>query len=99
MKTTTYASLPTLDKLRLHVHQTLCTRDRLDPGQTPLLEARIVRSGQWCGLFYQLEGPRLLRTFAVWAGDEYRILFYDSTGCRFAETRLSEAPNPRQRAA
>jgi hypothetical protein len=34
-----------------------------------------------------------LRTYAVWASEENRILFYDCTGMRFTETRLSEAPD------
>ena len=33
---------------------------------------------------------------AVWAGEEARLFFYDSTGARFAEVRLSEAPDPQQ---
>ena len=37
----------------------------------------------------------LLRTYAVWAGDEDRILFYNAAGARFAEVHLSEAPDPR----
>ena len=90
------AALPTIAKLRLHIHQTLCAYDRLDPTQTPLRQARIVRGGKACGLFFQIEGPRLLKTHAVWAGEENRILFYDSTGMRFAETRLSEAPDPQE---
>ena len=40
------------------------------------------------------QGPRLVKTYAVWAGDEDRILFYDSNGQRFAQVRLSEAPDP-----
>jgi hypothetical protein len=47
------------------------------------------------GLFFQAQGPRLLKSYAVWAGDEDRILFYNSSGERFAETRLSEAPKTR----
>jgi hypothetical protein len=62
-------------------------------------EARITRSGRTCGLFFQVQGPRLVKTYAVWAGEEGRILFYDSTGQRFAQTRLSEAPDPRRLAA
>jgi hypothetical protein len=89
------AALPGLDDLREFVRQTLCGRDRLDPAQTPFLEAPVTRSGRTCGLFFQVEGPRLLRTYALWAGEEHRILFYDSTGLRFAEVRLSEAPDPR----
>jgi hypothetical protein len=46
-------------------------------------------------LFFQAQGPRLLKSYAVWAGDENRILFYNSSGERFGETRLSEAPDPR----
>jgi hypothetical protein len=87
-------ALPTLDQLRRYIHSTLCERDRLDPGQTPLFHAVIKRSGRPCGLFFQVQGPRLLKTYALWAGEEDRILFYDSTGARFAETRLSEGPDP-----
>jgi hypothetical protein len=87
-------SLPTLEDLRRHVLQTLCAHDQLDPTQTPLRQALIKRSGRACGLFFQVQGPRLLRNYAVWAGEEDRILFYDSTGLRFGETRLSEAPDP-----
>jgi hypothetical protein len=88
------AILPTLEDLRRHVLKVLCAHDNLDPAQTPLHEGVITRSGRPCGLFFQVQGPRLLRTYAVWAGDENRILFYDSTGLRFAETRLSEGPDP-----
>jgi hypothetical protein len=94
-----FVSLPTLEKLRLHVHQTLCAHDQLDPKQTPLHQARIVRCGKPCGLFFQVQGPRLLKTYAVWAGEENRILFYDSTGLRFAEVKLCDGPDPLELAA
>jgi hypothetical protein len=94
-----FVSLPTLAKLRAHVLQTLCEHDRLDPDQTPLYQAVIRRSGKPCGLFFQVQGPRMLHTHAVWAGKENRILFYDSTGLRFAETRLCDAPDPLDLAA
>jgi hypothetical protein len=93
------ACLPTLDALRAHVLQVLCARDQLDPSQTPLHQAVITRSGRTCGLFFQAQGPRLVKTYAVWAGEEGRILFYDSTGRRFAQTRLSDAPDPARLAA
>ncbi|MBL8795524.1 MAG: hypothetical protein JNM56_16585 [Planctomycetia bacterium] len=86
------AALPTLDDLRVYVKKALCRHDNLDPDQTPLLQAVITRSGKRCGLFFQVHGPRMLKTYAVWAADEDRILFYDSTGVRFGETRLSDAP-------
>lgn len=86
--------LPTLEELRTHVLQVLCGHDRLDAGQTPLGQAVIRRRGRPCGLFFQVQGPRQVRAYAVWAGEEDRILFYDSNGTRFAETRLSEGPDP-----
>jgi hypothetical protein len=95
----TVASLPTLDAIRQHVLRTLCAHDRLDPEQTPLYQGLITRSGRPCGLFFQVQGPRMLRTYALWASEEDRILFYDSTGLRFGETRLSEAPESLSRAA
>jgi hypothetical protein len=92
-------ALSTLDDLRRYVHSRLCDHDRLDPKQAPLFHAIIKRSGRPCGLFFQVQGPRMLKTYAVWAGEEGRILFYDSTGSRFAETRLSEGPDPLKLAA
>jgi hypothetical protein len=90
----TVVCLPTLAVLCDHVRKTLCAHDQLDPTQTPMHQAKITRSGRPCGLFFQVQGPRMVKTYAVWAGDEDRILFYDSNGQRFAEVRLSEAPDP-----
>ncbi len=95
----TVAHLPTIEELRRHVHDTLCAHDRLDPVQTPLHQAVINRSGRPCGILFQVQGPRLLKNYAVWAGEEDRILFYDSTGLRFRVTRLTEGPDPRRLAA
>ena len=93
------ASLPTLDELRKHVLNVLCQRDCLDPAQTPLQQALITRRNRPCGLFFQVQGPRLLRNYAIWSTDENRILFYSGSGERFAETRLSEGPEARGIAA
>jgi hypothetical protein len=92
-------SLPTLEDLRQHVRDVLCNHEHLDPAQAPLFQAVITRRGRPCGLLFQVQGPRLLKTYAVWAGEENRILFYDSTGQRFGESRISEAPDPRKLAA
>ena len=89
-----FASLPTVGELTEYVRQALCGHDQLDPAQTPLHQAVIKRSGRPCGLWFQVQGPRMLRNYAVWAGEEDRILFYDSHGLRFGETRLSDAPDP-----
>jgi hypothetical protein len=87
-------SLPRLEQLCHHVRAVLCAHDQLDPDQTPLEQSVITRSGRPCGLFFQVQGPRRVRAYAVWAGEEGRVLFYDSAGQRFAEVRLSEAPDP-----
>jgi hypothetical protein len=89
------ASLPKLEQLCQHVRATLCQHDQLDPEQTPLHQTVITRAGRPCGLFFSVHGPRMVKTYAVWAGEEGRILFYDSQGQRFAQTRLSEGPSPR----
>jgi hypothetical protein len=92
-------SLPTLDDLRTYVFRTLCEHDHLDPQQTPLMQGVIKRAGRPCGLFFHVQGPRLLKTYALWAGEENRILFYDSTGARFGQARLSDGPDPVKAAA
>jgi hypothetical protein len=92
-------ALPTLEELRRHVLEQLCARDRLDPQQTPFFQGLLTRRGRPCGLFFQVQGPRQVRSYAVWAGEENRVLFYDNAGQRFAETRLSDAPDPDSLAA
>jgi hypothetical protein len=92
-------AIASVDELRRYIRETLAAHDRLDPRQAPLGQAEIHRSGRVCGFFFQLEGPRHLRTYAVWATDEQRILFYNSGGVRFAETRLCEPVDVGCRAA
>jgi hypothetical protein len=93
------ACLRTVDELRQHVHQTLCAHEDLEPRCTPIHELLVQRRGRPCGLFFHIQGPRLLKAYAVWSGDDNRILFYDDKGDRFAETLLSEGPDPRVLAA
>ncbi len=88
----TVLALPTLPELLAFVHAELCTFDALDPGQAPLMQSPLVRRGKVCGLMFHVDGPRMLRTSAVWAADENRILLYDSTGARAREVRLTESP-------
>lgn len=88
--------LTTLEQLREFVRSTLCGRDHLDPQQTPLVETVLRKRGRPCGLIFELHGPRRVRTSAVWAAEENRVLFYDSLGVRFAQVQLSEGPCPRE---
>lgn len=87
-------SLASMDDLRAHVKAVLCSRDQLDPEQSPMLTDVLLRRNRPCGLFFRVQGPRRVRTYAVWAGEENRILFYDSQGVRFAETKLIDGPDP-----
>ncbi len=81
-----------IEDLAAFVHQVLCDKDALDPTQTPLFRTPLQRGSRLCGIVFHIEGPRLLQTSAVWSVDDDRIIFYDSTGMRFHEARLSEAP-------
>lgn len=86
------AACPTLEELAGFVRQTLCERDKLDPEQTPLFRTPLLKAGKKCGFVFHIEGPRLLKTSAVWPASANRVIFYDSTGTRFHETKLSESP-------
>jgi hypothetical protein len=89
----TVVSLPTAGELTTFVHRELCGMDHLDPSQAPLRSTPIKRNGRVCGAVYHVEGPRLLRTSAVWAADESRLLIYDSTGHRTREVTVADAPD------
>ena len=87
------AALPTVDELARYVHATLCKQDELEPELTPLVRSVLTRAGKPCGVVFHVEGPRLLRTSAVWSADDHRVIFYDSTGQRVRQVRLSESPD------
>jgi len=81
-----------VEELAAYVHQVLCDKDVLDPKQSPLFRTPLKKRGRTCGLVFHVEGPRLLRTSAVWSADADRIIFYDSTGTRFHVAELAECP-------
>ena len=81
-----------VEELAAFVHAALCDKDALDPQQAPLFRTPLRKGGRVCGIVFHVEGPRLLRTSAVWSADDGRVIFYDSTGSRFREVRLSEGP-------
>jgi hypothetical protein len=85
---TSAMTVATLDELKAHVRNVLCLHDRLDARQIEMRQAWITRAGQRCGLWFQVTGPRQMRTYAIWSEAEQRILFYESKGERFAESKL-----------
>ena len=89
-------ALPTIDALRQFVHKALCDHDRLDPGQTPLFQGVVKRKGKPCGLFFHAKGPRQTRNYALWTGEEHRIIFYASSGERFGQASLTDEPDLRK---
>lgn len=86
-------SLPDFNELRSFVRATLCDYDRMLSDQVTLRQGVIRASGRACGLFFQLNGPQRQRSYAVWAADEHRIIFYNAAGVRTAEARLSDSPD------
>lgn len=81
-----------IEELAAYVHRVLCDKDALELKQTPLFSTPLRKRGRECGLVFHVEGPRLLRTSAVWSADADRVIFYDSTGTRFHVAELSESP-------
>jgi len=84
-------ALSTVASLQAFVRNTLCERDRLDPGQTPFFRTPVLRDGKVAGVLYHVDGPRMLRLSAIWSEAEHRILFYDPSGVHWLEVRLTEA--------
>lgn len=85
-------ALPTYEELCRYVRQSLCAQDALDFDQTPFFQTPIYRRGKPWGVVFHVEGPRLLKTSAVWAAGEDRVVFYNSLGQRTREVQLQEAP-------
>ena len=91
---------PPPDELGSFVRQTLCDHDNLDPAQTAFFRTPVVRGGRVTGFVFHVEGPRLLRTSAVWAADDGKLVFYDSTGQKVrAVTFPAAGPDRPRRAA
>ena len=85
-------SLTTELSLESYVRKVLCEHDRLDEKQTVLFQEPISRNGRACGRLFHIRGPRMMRNSAIWTEGENRIMYYESTGKRFLEVRLSESP-------
>lgn len=90
--THTVAALPTVDDLAAFVRATLCEHDRLDPDQTPFYRTPVVQSGRPWGYLFHVEGPRLLKSSAIWAAEADAVVFYDTHGQKVRDVRLTEAP-------
>jgi len=82
----------TLSQLRQFIAQTLCHENDFEVGVFQITERKLKRSGQICGLFFCLHGPRSVKLTAVWETERNTILFYGSTGERFLKTEIEASP-------
>ncbi len=73
---------------RRHVIEVLSERENLEPDQFPLSARALLSDGRPCGVLFCLHGPRQSRPTAVWESDRNVVMFYDSTGRRFAKSEL-----------
>lgn len=80
-----------LTELRQYVHQTLCDQNELEIGAFQMTERQLLRSRRPCGRYFCLHGPRSVRFVAIWDSERNSVLFYDATGERLEQTRLSSA--------
>lgn len=80
-----------LDQLRTYVHEQLCARENLLVNEFPMSEERLVRQGEFCGIQFQLHGPRRVRLGAIWTRDRNVVYFYDTRGQRFQKIQLSNS--------
>src|SRR5690349_10097140 len=78
-----------LDDLRNYVYANLCHHEQLEPGAFPMTERILARSGQPCGMYFCLHGPRSVKFTAIWETERNTILFYGSTGERFHKAQLA----------
>lgn len=81
-----------LADLRDYVHRTLCQNNELEINAFTMTERILVRSGQPCGLYFCLHGPRAVKLTAIWEVDRNTVLFYDAVGQRVQRCQLASAP-------
>ncbi|MGL4423355.1 MAG: hypothetical protein ACRCZF_22040 [Gemmataceae bacterium] len=87
---TAVASFPSRRELVGFIRAELCKPDALEPTSTPCFQMPLHRDGRITAWLFHIEGPRQLRTSAVWSIPEDRVLFYNSTGQKFHEVQLME---------
>lgn len=83
--------IDTLDDLRSYISQTICEREQLEPDAYRMTEMVLTRSGNPCGRYFCLHGPRATKYTAIWVSDRNAVLFYDSTGERYLTAEVEDA--------
>lgn len=88
-----------MQELERFMADTLCQQERLDISQVKIHRSWMRKGNNLVGIVVRVDGPRLMRSQAIWSEQENRVLFYDSAGHRFAIVKLAEAPELLQSAA
>jgi hypothetical protein len=86
-----YSTTSLLD-LEQFMLRELCEQEKLDIQQVKKQRSMMRQGSEITGLIVRVEGPRLMRSQAIWASQENRILFYNSAGQRFAVVKLADSP-------
>jgi hypothetical protein len=81
-----------LENLREFVNTTICQHYQLQVGVFHVTERTLLRSGEPCGIYFCLHGPRAMKFTAIWETDRNQVLFYSPQGERILKTQLIEAP-------
>ena len=85
-------SIHNFEDIRRYVTETLSEIELLRPDSSQLTLRLLKRSGQPCGVYFCLHGPRAVKLSAIWETDANTILFYGSRGERVQKTQLETTP-------
>jgi hypothetical protein len=85
-------STSSMNELEHFMIDSLCDYEKLDRQQVRIQRSVMRKGSAIIGLVIRIEGPRLMRSQALWVEPENRVLFYNSAGQRFATVKLAESP-------
>ncbi|HEX6960715.1 MAG TPA: hypothetical protein VF175_02525 [Lacipirellula sp.] len=74
--------------LRHFVAATLAGLENLRADQFELSQQTLYRSGEPCGVYFRLQGPRALSLSAIWEAEQNTVFFYGSCGRRMRRAQL-----------
>ena len=74
--------------LRQRVQEKLCEIGMLEVDQFPLTERNVIKSGQTCGVYFCLHGPRSVKLTAIADFEKKSLICYGSDGTRSVEEQL-----------
>ncbi|KAA5539310.1 hypothetical protein FYK55_24705 [Roseiconus nitratireducens] len=80
-----------------HVETQLCRIGQLEPGQFPMTRRQLLRSGESCGFYFCIHGPRSVKLTAVYDHRKKTAIYYGTDGGRRRQESIGVAlPSPLQ---